>query len=62
MTYRPKRIAAPRLIFDAASALAGQVEANRRIDDDDRDRWYSAITRRPANSWMASVSSATATI
>jgi SWIM zinc finger len=45
MTYRPKRIAAPRLIFDAASALVGQVEASGRIDDDDRDRWYNAITK-----------------
>lgn len=45
MTYRPKRISAPRLIFDAASALAGQVEVTARIDDDDRDRWYNAITK-----------------
>jgi hypothetical protein len=45
MTFCPKRIAAPRLIFDAASALAGQVEASTQIDDDDRDRWYNAITK-----------------
>jgi hypothetical protein len=45
MTYRPKRTAPPRLIFDAASALAGQVEASAQIGDDDRDRWYNAITK-----------------
>lgn len=45
MTYKPKRIAAPRLIFDAASVLASHVEANARIDDADRDRWYNAITK-----------------
>lgn len=45
MTYKPKRIAAPRLIFDAASALADQVEASVQIDDANRDRWYNAITK-----------------
>jgi hypothetical protein len=45
MTYKPKRVAAPRLIFDAASALAGQVEASSQIDDANRDRWYNAIAK-----------------
>jgi hypothetical protein len=44
MTFKPKRVAAPRVIYDAASALAGQVEASTRIDDD-RDRWYNAIAK-----------------
>lgn len=45
MAYKPKRVAEPRLIFDAASALAGQVEASRRISEDDKDRWYEAIKK-----------------
>jgi hypothetical protein len=45
MSYRPKRVAVPRLIFDAASALAGQVEASQRIGEADRDRWYEAIKK-----------------
>lgn len=48
MSYKPKRVAAPRLIFDAASALAGQVEASRRISEDDKDRWYEAIKKATA--------------
>jgi hypothetical protein len=45
MVYKPKRVAEPRLIFDAASALAGQVEASRRISEGDKDRWYEAIKK-----------------
>ncbi len=45
MSYKPKRVAEPRMIFDAASALAGQVEASRRISADDKDRWYEAIKK-----------------
>jgi len=45
MAYKPKRVAAPRMIFDAASALAGQVEASHRISEDDKDRWYEAIKK-----------------
>jgi hypothetical protein len=45
MSYKPKRVAAPRLIFDAASALAGQVEASGRISAADKDRWYEAIKK-----------------
>ena len=45
MTFSPKRIALPRLIFDAASAIAGQVEAHPRIPENQKDRWYNALMK-----------------
>lgn len=45
MAYKPKRIAPPSIIADAAGVLHALTEQSRQIDDDERDRWHSAIQR-----------------
>jgi len=43
MTFRPKRIAPPRIIADAASALYGQIDLMK--DEEQRARYINAITK-----------------
>jgi hypothetical protein len=45
MTYKPKRVARPSIIADAASTLLAQVEISRRISDAERDRWTNAVAK-----------------
>src|SRR6266540_1630462 len=45
VTYMPKRVASPRIIADAVSAVCGWIEASDKIDARTRELWYNAIAK-----------------
>ena len=45
MTYKPKRVAPPSIIADAAGVLHAMTEQSSQIDDTARDLWHNAIQK-----------------
>lgn len=45
MTYKPKRVAPPSIIADAAGVLHAITEQSEQISDADRDLWHNAIQK-----------------
>mgnify|MGYP000849798908 CR=1 FL=1 len=45
MTYKPKRVAPPSIIADAAGALHAITERSEQIGNDERDLWHNAIQK-----------------